>query len=114
VVGNVGLREGEVPGRRAIENSRHVQHPQHPCARHHDEADKGADLADQQHRLAPDAIRNVPNYRTGDQLARGIHRHKHRRLQRRRMKGLRVERQQQNDERHPEHVHENDEKDGQQ
>jgi hypothetical protein len=62
-------------------------------------------------RLRPTPVRHVPNHRTGYQLARGKYRDKHRRLQRRRMEGFRVDRQQRDDERHPEYVHENDEKD---
>ena len=112
MVGDVRLRQRQVPGGRSVEHAREVEHPQRLRARHHDEADERADLADEQHRLAADAIRHVTDDRPRHELARREHRHQHRRLQRRRVERLGVDRQQRNDERHAEDVDQNDEEDG--
>ena len=112
VIRDVGLRQRQVAGRRSVEHARDVEHPERRAPRHHDESDERADLADEEHRLAADAVRHVPDDRSRHQLARGVHRDEHRRLQRRRVQRFRVDRQQRDDQRHPEDVDENDEEDG--
>ena len=112
VIRDVRLRQREIPGCRSVEHARDVEHPERLRARHHDEADEGPDLADEEHRLPADAIRHVTDDGTRHELARREDRHEHRRLQRRRVESLRVNRQQRNDERHAEDIDQNDEENG--
>ena len=109
VVSDIRLSNGEVAGRRAVDDSRQVNHPERRRPREHDEADEGADLADEEQRLAAVAIGGVADERPRQQHAHREHRHQQRRLQRRRAKALCIDRQQRDDERHPEDVNEHDE-----
>ena len=69
---------------------------------------------DEQQRLAPHVIAGAPEQRPGHELEERVGRHQQRGLQRRGVELLGVDRQQRDDERQPEDVHQHHEEDGQQ
>ena len=92
VIGDVGLGERQVAGGDAVEDAADEHHPQRVRPREHDEAQRRAGLADQQHAPAAEAVGQVADDRRRDQRAHRVDRHERRRDERRGAEFLGVER----------------------
>ncbi len=111
LVGDVGLRQGEVAGGQAVDHPGREDHPQGPGVGHEREAQQRANLADEQHRLAAGAVGDAPEQRARHELAGGVHRDQQRGLERGGAETLGIGGQQREHERQPEDVDQDDQED---
>lgn len=114
VVGSVGLCQGKIAGGAAVDDPGEIDHPQGIRTGEDEEPDAGANLADQEHRLAPDPIRPVADQWSRDQLADRKRQDEQRRLQRCGLERLGVDRQERQDQRHADDVDQDNQEDRQQ
>ena len=70
-VGDVGARRRDVPARQTVHDARRKEHREALGQRQHHEAHGRADQAEDEHRPAAPAIRQIAEERRGDQLREG-------------------------------------------
>ena len=113
-IGNVGLRQREVPRRRAVDHARQKHDPQIRREGEDQESDQRPCLAQQQQWFAACKIGRAAEQRAGDELARSVDPDQQADRGRARAHFFGVERQQRDHDREAEHVDGDDQEDGQQ
>jgi hypothetical protein len=108
------LRDAHVPAGKPLDDAGQEHDAQVRREREHRPADRGPDLAHDQHGFAPDAVADVAPHRPGDQLAQGEHREERADDDRRRAEVLHEERHQWDQDAEAEDVDERDAEDRQQ
>ena len=111
-VGDVRLRDGEISRGEAVDDPREKDNQQIRCVGEHQESREGPHLADGEHRLAPDAIGDLPEHRAGDQLAERVGADQQAHHAGAGAEVLRVEGQERKHDGEAEHVHHHDQEDG--
>ena len=113
-VGDVGAGDGDVSTRQAVDDARREQHGEALRHRQHHEADDGADEAENEHGAPAEPVGQHPEHRRGNELCEGERGEEKADDDRRGAEGLRVERQQRDDDAEADEIDEDREEDDEQ